>query len=225
MHTRMEVLIPGLHEFPDEATRPFVRGSGPTTLLVTCCDARLEIAGVTGQGRREVLVVRNVGGIVPPHEAACASERAALEYAVSVLRVHDIVVCGHSHCGAMSAVAHRTPLVNLPALSVWLRHAAPTQRLVEAHYAELTGSRRVMATTQENVLVQLEHLASHPCVQEARAEQRLRLHGWVACVDDGDVFAYEQLQAQFRARPPAHGRRAARRQPERSVARAGEMGG
>ena len=199
----MQRLIEGLHQFRENVVgahqhffESLARGQHPSTLFITCSDSRVNPNLITQTGPGELFTIRNAGCIVPPFGTP-GGEAAAIEYAVAVLHVVDIVICGHSHCGAMSAIALDTPMQALPALERWLEHAAGTKKIIEDNYKHLQGPQRIMATVQENVLVQLEHLRTHPTVAEAYAKGLLRLHGWVYKIETGEVFAYDGDQGQF----------------------------
>ncbi|WP_406388403.1 carbonic anhydrase [Streptomyces sp. NBC_00211] len=162
----------------------------PHTLFVGCSDARVVPELITQREPGELFVIRTAGNLVPAHTADGSDGVAAsIEYALAVLGVRDIVVCGHSACGAMTALAAGQDLAELPAVARWLRHAAP----VGAPQAE------VEALIRENVAVQLAHLATHPAVARALAAGAVTLHGWVYDIPTGAV---EQIA-------PAPGRGAA----------------
>ncbi len=195
-------LVDGIHQFQKDVFRPaseffgsLVHGQKPEVLFFTCADSRINPNLVTQTNPGELFLVRNVGNIVPRYEAG-SSEAAAIEFAVRELPIHDIIVCGHSHCGAMRALLE--PKDNLPALESWLRHAEPTRKLIDSNYGHLNGQDRHMATVKENVLIQLENLRTHPAVQEGIAAGRLHLHAWVYHIEDGMVAAYDPDTGQFR---------------------------
>lgn len=199
----MQKLIEGLHQFRENVVgahqgffESLARGQHPSTLFITCSDSRINPNLITQTGPGELFTIRNAGCIVPP-AGVPGGEAAAIEYAVSVLHVVDIVICGHSHCGAMSAIALDTPLQELPALERWLGHAQGTRTIIEENYKHLQGPERIMATVQENVLVQLENLRTHPAVHDAFDRGILRLHGWVYKIETGEVFAYDGDRGQF----------------------------
>lgn len=126
------------------------------------------------------------------------SKAATIEYAVSVLGVKDIVICGHSHCGAMGGLLDQSQLGKLPAVRSWLGHAESTHRIIEENYAHITEpGHRLTATVEENVLVQLEHLRTHPTVAAALGRDALNVHGWVYKFETGQVFGYHPQDGQF----------------------------
>ena len=145
----------------------------------------------------ELFILRNAGNIVPPHGPNVGGEVATIEYAVAVLGVTDVIVCGHSHCGAVGALLNLDSLADLPAVRSWLGHAEATRRIVKENYKHLDGEALRNVAVQENVLVQLEHLRTQPVVAAAVARGALRLHGWVYKIETGEVYAYDVERGQF----------------------------
>ncbi len=136
-------------------------------------------------------------GISWPATTSTSAAPPAIEFAVAALQVKEIIVCGHSNCGAMKAVLEPGSIEGLPAMKAWMAHAAETGRIVRENYSHLEGEARFTATVEENVLVQLENLRTHPSVAAAMEKGALRLHGWVYKIQTGEVFAYDATQAQF----------------------------
>jgi carbonic anhydrase len=139
-------------------------------------------------------------------------EAATIEFAVAGLQVKDIIVCGHSHCGAMKGLLTPPPSRDFPALTQWLSHAELTRRMVHDTYAERSGDELLNITIQEKVLAQMDNLRTHPVVASGLARGALKLHGWVYKIETGDVFAYEAASGQFHK---ATGQRSKPSQPER----------
>ncbi|MCA9045927.1 MAG: carbonic anhydrase, partial [Planctomycetaceae bacterium] len=167
----MQKLIQGIHNFQSTEFRPLKglfeslsRGQSPETLFITCSDSRIDPSLLTQAAPGELFILRNAGNIVPPHGAANGGEAATIEFAVAGLGVKDIIICGHSHCGAMDGLLRPEKLESLPAVSSWLSHAATTQRIVKDNYQHLEGNKLLTATVEENVLVQLENLKTLPAV-------------------------------------------------------------
>jgi carbonic anhydrase len=199
----MQRLIEGLHQFKHDVFRAqqeffeeLAKGQRPEALFITCSDSRINPNLLTQTKPGELFILRNAGNIVPAYGAAQGGEEATVEYAVTVLGVRDIIVCGHSHCGAMKALLEpENP--SLPAVARWLRHAESTRRIMAQNYADLTGGARLTATVEENVLVQLENLRTHPAVAAALSRKALHLHGWVYKIETGEVFAFDPTREQF----------------------------
>ncbi len=198
----MQKLIQGLHEFQRNFfKRDFfeglAKGQSPETLFITCSDSRINPNLITQTEPGELFIVRNAGNIVPPHGPFPGGEAATIEFAVSVLKVKDIIICGHSHCGAMKAILQPEDLKSLPIVAHWLGHSEATRRIMAENYGHLEGNALLTATVQENVLVQLEHLRTQPSVAAALAAGSIHLHGWVYKIETGEVFAFDPELRQF----------------------------
>lgn len=201
----MQKLVKGIHQFQrsifNSQQRLFQRlakGQQPEALFITCSDSRIDPSLLTQTDPGELFILRNAGNIIPAYGIVHGGEAATIEYAVSVLHVRDIVICGHSHCGAMQAVLHPEQTDGLNAVKAWLGHADATARIIKENYGHLTGDGpRLTATIEENVLVQMEHLRTHPSVAAALARGDLTLHGWVYKFESGQVFSFEPESGQF----------------------------
>ena len=202
----MQKLIKGIHTFKEglfrderELFERLARGQNPDTLFITCSDSRIDPNLLTGTQPGELFVLRNAGNIVPAYSGDAGGEAATIEYAVSVLGIKDIVVCGHTHCGAMKALVDGSDLSALPMVEGWLKNAAATRQIVNENYRELEMGMQVRVAIQENVLMQIENLRTHPSVAAAVARGQLGLHGWVYKIESGDVFSYDSGTGQFGA--------------------------
>lgn len=200
----MRNLVDGIHRFQshvfDEHRALFERlkdGQAPSTLFITCSDSRIDPNLLTQTGPGEIFALRNAGNIVPPYGATNGGEAATIEYAVSVLGVQHIVICGHSCCGAMQALLRPDSVVHLPAISNWLGQAEATKRIVTENYSGLADDALLNVTIQENVLVQIENLETHPSVRARLGRGALTLHGWVYKLETGQVFAYSPAARCF----------------------------
>lgn len=200
----MQKLVQGIHQFRTnifssqrELFERLARGQSPDALFITCSDSRINPNLITQTEPGELFIVRNAGNIVPPHGPLNSGEEAAIEFAVVGLGIKDIIVCGHSHCGAMKGLLQPENLREMPAMGAWLSHAEATRRIMRDRYTHLTDNALVTATAQENVLVQLENLRTHPAVAVGLARGDLKLHGWMYKIETGEVFAYDPESAQF----------------------------
>lgn len=200
----MEKLVRGIHQFQMEYFRPqreelaqLVKGQQPDALFISCSDSRVSPTTITQSQPGEVFVLRNAGNITPPYGASNGGEAATIEYAVAALGVKDIIVCGHTHCGAMRALLHPEEVEDLPAVADWLRHAESTRRIINANYQHLDDAARHKAAIEENVLVQLENLRTHPAVAVKIAKREIHLHGWVYKIETGEVFSFYPDEGQF----------------------------
>jgi carbonic anhydrase len=167
----MQRLIQGIHRFQQETFKPqhelfsrLAKGQNPETLFITCSDSRIDPNLLTKSNPGELFILRNAGNIIPSHGSGNSGEAATIEFAVAGLGVKDIIVCGHSHCGAMKALMHPEDVKNMPSLCQWLTHAQTTQRIVQENYSHLDDEKRLTVTIEENVLVQLENLRTLPSV-------------------------------------------------------------
>jgi carbonic anhydrase len=200
----MQKLIHGIHHFQQGHFRPLqglfeqlARGQSPETLFITCSDSRIDPSLLTQSQPGELFILRNAGNIVPPHGAANGGEAATIEFAVAGLGVKDIIVCGHSHCGAMQGLLSPEAVRSLPAGAAGLSHAATTERIIRDNYGHLEGQQLLTATVEENVLVQLENLRTLPAVASRLVRGDLHLHGWVYKIETGEVFAFDSTQGQY----------------------------
>jgi carbonic anhydrase len=173
-------------------------GQQPEALLITCSDSRINPNLITQTEPGELFIVRNAGNLVPPRGTPVGGEMATIEFAVVGLGIRDIIVCGHSHCGAVKALLNPESIrQTMPAMCAWLDHAEATRRLVNEKYHELSPADRLNVAIQENVLQQLENLRTHAAVAAALARGELKLHGWVYKIESGEVFAYDPTRGQF----------------------------
>lgn len=201
----MQKLVSGIHQFQSTvfATQKRLfsrlkRGQHPVALFITCSDSRIDPNLLTQTDPGELFILRNAGNIIPPYGASQGGEAATIEYAVAVLKVQDVIVCGHSLCGAMQALLNPEAVKDLPAVRSWLAHAEATRRIICENYQHIPRGRdKLMATIEENVLVQLENLRTHPSVAAASARGDLKLHGWVYKFETGEVFAYSAEREQY----------------------------
>jgi carbonic anhydrase len=202
----MEKLEAGIHHF--QATyfasnrRLFEHlaqeGQRPETLFITCSDSRVVPNLITTAAPGELFIVRNVGNIVPSVErGVLGGVSAAIEYAVEVLNVGNVIVCGHTNCGAIEAILHPKRVGHLPFVSRWLGESATIPRLIEERYGHLHGEPRRTAAVQENVLLQLENLRSFEFVARRLDSGALKMSGWVFRIATGEVFDYEPISGQF----------------------------
>jgi carbonic anhydrase len=173
------------------------KGQQPDALFVTCSDSRIDPCLVTQSEPGDLFVLRNAGNLIPPYGASNGGEAAAVEFAVTGLGVKDIIVCGHSHCGAVSGLLNPEKLEKLPTVAEWLRHASTTKRIVEEKHANLSHDDLMMAAVRENVLVQLYNLRTHPSVASKLSRGELNLHAWVYEFEAGRVFCYDPNSQQF----------------------------
>lgn len=194
----MQKLVDGIHRFQTlvfnskrELFRRLAEGQNPEALFISCSDSRVNPNLITQTEPGDLFILRNAGNIVPPAGALHGGEAGTIEYAIEVLGVRHIIICGHSLCGAMEAILDPTSCANLPSVASWLNHAAATRRIMERSYSDLAGDARLVAAVEENVLVQVENLRTHASVAAALVSGKLTLHAWVYKMETGGVFAYD----------------------------------
>ncbi len=203
----MQQLVQGVHHFQrigfrerEELFGRLKHGQKPEACLITCADSRIVPNLITNSEPGELFIVRNVGNLIPCYGTSNNGEMAAFEYAIVELGIQDLIVCGHTGCGAMQALVSTplTPTISrTPLVSHWLHHADATLEIIREHYKHLEGSALANAAAEENVLVQLEHLRTLPSVASRISSGRVRLHGWMYKIDSGEVFYYESEIGQF----------------------------
>jgi carbonic anhydrase len=200
----VQKLVEGIHHFQSnifaserELFERLANGQFPEALFITCSDSRINPNLITQTAPGDLFILRNAGNIIPPYGAANGGEGATIEFAVTELGVKDIIVCGHSLCGAMKGLLNLDKLHDMPAVRAWLTHAEATRRIMKDKYPDLAGAALLTATVEENVLVQIENLRTHPCVASGLAKGNLKLHGWVYKIESGKVFAYDPGESQF----------------------------
>jgi carbonic anhydrase len=178
-------------EYEYAATHP----QKPHTLLITCADSRIDPEALTDSGPGEIFVTRNVGNMVPAYGEMLGGVSAVIEYAIDALNVSHVVVCGHTDCGAMKGIlADEGQLDKMPTVKSWLRNADAAKRVA----ASVDGGQPSMKTmTEQNVLLQLQHLRTHPSVAGAVARGTLSMSGWVYDIAHGDVRIYTEATNQF----------------------------
>lgn len=200
----VQSLVAGVHHFQRDVFRSqcelfsrLAKQQTPETLFITCSDSRIDPNLITHTDPGDLFVLRNAGNLVPAFGASRGGEVATIEFAVAGLGVRDIVVCGHSHCGAMKGLLHPEYVAELPAVADWLKLAETTRRLVRTKYTHLADDELLDAAIEENVLVQIENLQTHPAVAVALSQGQLKLHGWVYDIASGEVYAYDTESGQF----------------------------
>ncbi|WP_328501208.1 carbonic anhydrase [Streptomyces sp. NBC_00457] len=191
----MQPLIDNARTFgqrPEEFAR-LAEGQSPEVLFITCSDSRVVPALITGARPGQLFELRTAGNIVPPYASEHpTSEAATIEYAVEVLGVRDIVVCGHSHCGAVGALVRGDDLDAVPAVRDWLAAATPRPQ-------GAAGDPTVAEGVQSHALAQLLRLRSYPCIAQKLEQGQLALHAWYYEVHTGAVLAHSPQTDTFKA--------------------------
>ncbi|WP_255990371.1 carbonic anhydrase [Chitinolyticbacter albus] len=169
----------------------------PEVLFITCSDSRIDPNLLTQTEPGDIFVLRNAGNIVPPHGASSGGEEATIDYAVQVLGIEHIVVCGHSDCGAMKGLLHPEKLNELPAVGRWLAHAEATRSVVHCTCHGRPDHEKLDEAIRQNVRVQLNHLRTIPSVNAGLVRARLQLHGWVYDIASGQVHVVDETTGRY----------------------------
>ncbi len=201
----MKRLIQGLHQFQTnyftehrDLFELLSQGQHPRVLFITCSDSRIDPNLMTQAEPGEMFIIRNAGNIIPPYNATNGGEGAAVEYAIHALGIEEIIVCGHSHCGAMKGLLQIGKLAEeMPAVYEWLKHAEATRRAVKEHYQEYEGEELLNATIKENVLTQLENLRTYPVIYSRLKSGKLQIHGWFYEIETGEVLEYNSTLKKY----------------------------
>ena len=194
----MKKLIEGIEQFRStyytqhrELFEQLSHGQAPRVLFICCSDSRVAPNLITNTDIGELFVIRNAGNIVPPYGSANGGEGAAIEYAINALNIEQVIICGHSHCGAMKGLLKLNKLQeSMPLVFDWLKHAEATRRLVQDNYPEASGEELIEVTVSENVLTQIENLKTYPVVRSRLYQGKLQIYGWIYHIENGEVLAY-----------------------------------
>jgi len=209
---RMKRLIEGFEQFRNEVFpaqrelfRKLAEGQSPSTMFITCADSRMMPEMMFSSQPGELFVYRNIGNIVPPYAQHVSGVVAAIEYAVKVLKVSHIVICGHSDCGAMKALQYPELVKDMPSVAAWMMHADVARYVVEQNGPGLHGPGGLCRLTEENVVGQLENLRTLPVVAAAVASGQLSIHGWVYDIAHAELKAFDAQRGRFVPVEPGKG--------------------
>jgi carbonic anhydrase len=173
-------------------------GQRPEALFITCADSRIDPCLLTQTKPGELFICRVIGNIVPPYPDSLGGVSATIEYAVGVLRVPEVIICGHTDCGVIKGALAPDRLVGFAAVWNWLRYANIQHRQPEP------TNEFVLAMTEENVVTQLKNLRSHPSVANRLLAGDLSLNGWVYHIGQGVVSAYDEKSGRFEMPTSVH---------------------
>ncbi|MBA2815023.1 carbonic anhydrase [Candidatus Pantoea persica] len=184
--------------FPErkDLFKSLASNQNPKALFISCSDSRLVPELVTQQEPGQLFVIRNAGNIVPPFGPEPGGVSATIEYAVMGLGVSEIIICGHSDCGAMNAIASCQCMDNMPAVDHWLHYADAAKTVVEERDYE-TPEAKLNEMVKENVIAQLNNIKTHPSVALALRKGKVRLHGWVYYIESGKIIALTEGGESF----------------------------
>ena len=206
MDSVLEQLKDGVRRFRSEVyshnaavyARAATEAQRPHTLFITCADSRIEPNEITQTGPGELFVTRNIGNLVPGYGEMLGGVSAVIEYAVSALHVQHVAVCGHSDCGAMKALLAPESTRSLPTVTNWLTNAKAALTVADTlHNKDEWRRDKLQLLTEQNVLLQLQHLKTHPSVAGALAQGELTVSGWVYDIGKGQVSICEDGHREF----------------------------
>jgi len=172
-------------------------GQRPQALFITCADSRIDPCMLTQTKPGDLFICRVIGNVVPPYPDAIGGVSATIEYAVGVLGVPDVIVCGHTDCGVMKGVVNPQALEALTSVTAWLNYAQPARKAVAERASSLSDREFLLAVTERNIIEQLSNLGTHPSVAARLEQGDLRLHGWLYDLGEGVVTSYDPDRSDF----------------------------
>lgn len=202
----MKNLIQGIVEFRQNLTpehrKLFAKlalGQKPNAFFVACSDSRVVPNLFASTNPGDLFISRNIGNLMPPYspELVESCAQAALEFSIFNLEVADVIICGHSECGAMQTLAYGLDTSCCPHVADWLRHGADSLALVREGFGIDKTLSVHNQVSQANVLLQIEHMKTYPFVQERLAKNKLRIHGWWFDIAQADVYCFEPKVNRF----------------------------
>lgn len=201
----MKKLIQGIVDFreklTDESRALFAKlalGQKPDVLFIACSDSRVVPNLFASTNPGDLFVLRNIGNLIPPAtEADDNSAQAALEFSVLSLKVADIIVCGHSECGAIETLLQGIDKPQCSHLASWLKHGEEAVNRVRSGFVINPSLSEHNQISQVNVLLQIEHIMSYPFIREKVQKKQLRIHAWWFDIALADVYCYEPSLNQF----------------------------
>lgn len=200
----MRRIVEGLHRFQTDVFptkrdlfRKLAEGQNPRVLFITCGDSRIVPDLIMQTNPGEIFICRNAGNIVPPFGEVAGGVSATIEYAVVALEIPNIIVCGHSDCGAMKGILYPHTTTAMPMVAHWLKHAEAARYVVEDLYRDKTEDEKLEILTRENILAQITNLTTHPAVAARLARGTLQIYGWHYDISTGDVLTFDGERNEF----------------------------
>jgi len=192
------------HVYPEhkDLFGTLANGQSPETLFITCSDSRIDPNLMTGSVPGDLFICRNAGNIVPPHSNETGGMTASIEYAVAVLGVRHIIICGHTNCGAITGALNLNKLEGLPHVKEWLGHCRSAMEIVRERNGipgnQCLGHEHLNEAIEENVLQQVQHIRTHPVVAAKMATGKVQVHGWIYDIESGQIRCCNQNSTTFR---------------------------
>ena len=172
-------------------------GQNPLAFFITCEDSRMMPNLITQTGPGEIFTERNPGNLVPHYGDFVGGVSAGIEYAMLVLKVPLVIICGHTDCGVMKALLHPEHAQGLPGVQQWMRHASEAQHRIARDHASASEEEKLRLLTEYNVLAQIENLKSHPSVHSRVISGEVDVRGWVYDIGDGSIWAADPESGRF----------------------------
>lgn len=199
----MEHVIKGVIDFQKYAFpkrealfNSLASSQNPEVLFITCSDSRIDPSLVTQTHPGDLFICRNAGNVIPTHSNVTGGMTASIEYAVAVLGVQDIIVCGHTDCGAMKGALNMESLNDYPHVKEWLGHCRGAVEVIKERHG-CANHEHLEELTEENVLLQIQHLKTHPAVVAKLASGKIKLHGWIYRIETGEIACYDEKSHSF----------------------------
>ncbi len=197
-------ILEGVKKFQTEVYPPnaaryreLEKGQSPTTLFVTCADSRVDPHALTQTDPGEIFVARTIGNLIPPHGSGDRGTAALIEFAVEVLKVKHVVICGHSQCGAVVSLLDSGNDAKVPRVTEWLHYAETARAMTRALAEKAPPGEQLKLATQHNVVAQLANIRTYPGVATAQALSNLQLHGWYYDIGSGGVDSLDPVSNTF----------------------------
>ena len=196
-------------------------GQKPQALFIACSDSRVMPEMMMQCDPGDLFSCRNAGNLVPPATETTSGVAATIEYAIRVLKVPNVVVCGHSDCGAMKGILEHDSLDELPMVKSWLQHAGPSSRWLRDALQDASSwsfEKKLELLTEANVIMQMQNLCLHPAVAEGLKSGAVQVHGWMYDIGSGGLRRFDSEHGSFRALIVDGAPTTTQAQPERKIA-------
>lgn len=201
----MDKLLRGLREFQEhyipshqELMQELAKGQHPRVLFIGCSDSRVDPTIITQSEIGDLFIIRNAGNIIPPYEATNGGEGATIEYAMEALNIKQVIICGHTQCGAMKGLLQLGELEEkMPLVYDWLNYTAATRKLVFDHYGDRSKKEKLDLLVAQNVLTQIDNLRTYPSIHSKLHTGELSIHGWIYHIENGQLLAYDEEANDF----------------------------
>jgi carbonic anhydrase len=200
----MDRILDGVRQFrkqvfPDreDLFRQLAGGQNPQALFITCADSRVVPDLITQSQPGDLFICRNAGNMIPAYGEAHGGVSATIEYAVVALNVEHIIVCGHTDCGAMKGILRPELVAEMPSVARWLAHGDLARVMMKENYPPMSERETLDVLTRENIVAQIEHLHTFPCVAARLARGKLHLHAWIYDIETGNVQAWDAQKGSW----------------------------